>query len=120
MRQHRQRGVGFEIDDTAMDDGIGVGITGVNAERLRQPRAVTGLNRREAKPPIAIARGDEADQARAKYAHAVVEDKVIVRPGGHRNRSLCFSSLRGAKRRSNPFFPSTALWIASQSLIGRS
>ena len=34
-----------------MDDGIGVGITGIDAERLRQPRAIGGLDRGEAKAP---------------------------------------------------------------------
>ena len=31
-----------------MNDGIGVGIIGIDAERLRQPRAVAGLDRGEA------------------------------------------------------------------------
>ena len=51
-RQHRQRAVGFEIRHAAMDDGVGVGIVGIDAERLRQPRAVAGLDRGETKPPL--------------------------------------------------------------------
>src|SRR5258708_4973782 len=67
-----------------MDHRIGVGVTGIDAERLRQPRAVAGLDRGEAKPLCRVARGDEADPARAEHADAVVENHVIVRPSIHR------------------------------------
>ena len=36
-----------------MDNGVGVGIVGIDAECLRQPRAVGGLDRGEAKPAAA-------------------------------------------------------------------
>src|SRR5450756_771695 len=96
MRQHRQRGVGPEIRNTAMDDGVGIGIIGIDAECLRQPCAVTGLDRREAKAPIDIALCNEADPARAEHADAIVEDYVVIRPWLHDNRSPCCPSLRGA------------------------
>src|SRR5450759_3381082 len=63
-----------------MDDGIGVGICGIDAERLRQPCAIAGLDRGEAKPAGLVARRDEADPARAEYADAVIEDHVVVGP----------------------------------------
>src|SRR4029453_9021404 len=71
-----------------MDHGIGIGITGIDAERLCQPAAVAGLDRGEAEPPRHIARRDEADPARAEHAHAVIEDYVIVGPlVGHKGIS---------------------------------
>src|ERR1700716_46109 len=66
-----------------MNDGIGVRVIWVDAERLRQPGAIAGLNRGEAKPPLHVAGRDEADPARAEHAYAVVEDHVIVRPLMH-------------------------------------
>ena len=48
MRQHRQRGIGLEEHLAAMDDGIGVGIIGVDAEGFGEPRSVIRLDRREA------------------------------------------------------------------------
>src|ERR1019366_7977125 len=63
-----------------MDDGIGVGICGIDAERLRQPCAIAGLDRGEAKPPGLVARRDEADPARAEYADAVIKNHVVVGP----------------------------------------
>ena len=39
-----------------MDHGVGVGIFGIDAECLRQPRAVGGLDRGEAKPLVATSR----------------------------------------------------------------
>ena len=47
--EHRQRRVGFETGDAAVDHGVGVGIVGVDAEGLRQPGAVSRLDRGEAK-----------------------------------------------------------------------
>jgi hypothetical protein len=40
---------------------------------------------------------------------------VFTHPKSHLELS-CLPSLRGAKRRSNPFFPYAARWIASRSL----
>ena len=68
----------------AMDHGIGVGVPGVDAEGLRQSCAVAGLDRGEAKALVLVARGDEADPARAEYAHTVIENHVIVGPRVHR------------------------------------
>src|SRR5216684_779258 len=84
------------MGDTAMNDRVGVGIVGVDAERLRQPRAVAGLDRREAKTPRLVARGDKADPARAKHADAVVEDHVVVRPWLHRANRHRFFAAAGA------------------------
>src|SRR3977135_4678668 len=66
-----------------MNDGVGVRVIWVDAVRVRQPGAVAGLNRGEAKPPLHVARRDEADPARAEHAYAVVENHVIVRPLVH-------------------------------------
>jgi hypothetical protein len=49
-----------------MDDGVGVGIGGIDAEGLREPRAVAGLDRGEAEATVEIAGRDEADPARAE------------------------------------------------------
>ena len=65
-----------------MDDGVGVGIIRVDAERLRQSRAVSRLDRREAEARVRVARDDEADPARAEHADAVEEDHVVVGPAG--------------------------------------
>src|SRR3954469_3262179 len=78
--EHGQRGVGFAVGDAAMDDGIGVGIGGVDAKSLRQTCAVGRLDRGEAETAVDIARRDEADPARAKHAETVVEDHVVVGP----------------------------------------
>src|SRR3977135_2040686 len=69
-----------------MNDGVGVRVIWVDAVRVRQPGAVAGLNRGEAKPPLHVARRDEADPARAEHAHAVVEDHIIVGPAVGRAR----------------------------------
>src|SRR5664279_1289013 len=66
-----------------MDHGIGVGIAGIDAERLRQPCAVRRLDSGETKSPLHIPRCDEADPARAEHADTVVEDDVVVGPGVH-------------------------------------
>src|SRR5258705_2408953 len=71
-----------------MDDRVGVGIIRVDAEGLRQPRAIAGLDRGEAKAMLHIARGDKADPARAEHADAVVKDHVVVRPRG-RHTGIC-------------------------------
>src|SRR3981189_3751263 len=77
-----------------MNDGIGGRVFWVDAVRLRQPRAVAGLNRGEAKPPLHVAGRDEADPARAEHAHAVVEDHVMVGPAfGCARRHRCFAAL---------------------------
>ena len=83
LAQHRQCRVGFEPGDAAMDDGIGVGVVRIDAERLGETCAVAGLDRGEAKTPFSVARRDEADPARAEHADAVVEDHVIVGPSVH-------------------------------------
>ena len=75
-----------------MDDGVGVGIFGVDAERLRQPRAVTGLDRGEAKARSLSRIATKADPARAEHADAVVEDHVIVRPAVGPARHRCFAA----------------------------
>src|SRR5258708_6230966 len=84
IRQHRQCCVGFEIGDAAMDHSVGVGIIWVDAERLRQPRAVAGLDRGETKPPRDVPRGHEGDAARTEHDDAALEDHVIVGPWLHR------------------------------------
>ena len=66
-----------------MDHGVGVGIGGVDAESLREAGAVGRLDRGEAEFSVHVARGDEADPARAEDADAVVEDHVIVGPNAH-------------------------------------
>ena len=84
MRQHRQSAVGFEVSDAAVNDRVGVGIIGIDAESLRQPSAIRRLDRGEAKALRRITRGDEANPTRAENADAVIEDHVIVGPTGHR------------------------------------
>src|SRR5450755_2347886 len=71
-----------------MHHGVGVGIVGVDAECLRQPGAIAGLDRGEAEAPLHVARGDEADPARAEHADAVVEDHVVIRPWVGHARSI--------------------------------
>src|SRR5579863_2316410 len=88
MAEHHQRRVGFEKGDTAMDHGIGVGVLRVDAECLRQTRAVRRLDRREAEALADVARRDEANPARAEHADAVVEDHVVVGPHPDRHRFL--------------------------------
>ena len=62
VRQHRQRCVGFEERLAAMDHGVGVGIIRVDSKRLRQPRAVAGLDRGEAESPLDVARATKRTQ----------------------------------------------------------
>src|SRR5271169_4642678 len=66
MAEHRQRRIGFEKSDAAMDDGVGVGVLRVDAERLRETGTIGRLNSGEAKAPVAVARRDEANPARAE------------------------------------------------------
>src|SRR5260370_32953135 len=73
VRQHRQCCVGFEIGDAAVNHRVGVGVIGIDAEGLSQPGAVTRLERGEAKPPLRVARGDEAYPARTEHADAIAE-----------------------------------------------
>src|SRR6202030_2176057 len=92
MAQHRQLRVGFETGDAAMDDGVGVGVFRVDAERLCETCAIAGLDRGEAKAPVLVARRDEADPARAEHADAVIEDHIIVGPALHHHRLSSVSS----------------------------
>ena len=48
MRQHRQRAVGFEVSEAAVNDRIGVRVVWIDAESLRQPRTIRRLDRGEA------------------------------------------------------------------------
>src|SRR6202035_339755 len=76
----------------AVDDGVGVGVIGIDPERLRQPRAVAGLDRGETEMPLGVARRDKPDPARAEHADAVVEDHVVVRPWVHHRLSSVSSA----------------------------
>src|ERR1700722_13667978 len=67
----------------AMDDGIGVGIIGIDAEGLREARAVSRLDRGKAKAHLVVARCNEPNPARAEHADAVVEDHVVIGPDAH-------------------------------------
>ncbi len=51
-----------------MHHGVGIGIFGIDAERLRKPDAVAGLDRGEAKALRLVARRDEADPARTNLS----------------------------------------------------
>src|SRR5664279_13790 len=93
-----------------MDHGIGVGIAGIDAERLRQPCAVRRLDSGETKSPLHIPRCDEADPARAEHADTVVEDDVVVGPGAIHDHSM-FPVIASVAKQSS--FRFAALWIAS-------
>src|SRR5258708_33193035 len=67
-----------------MDDGVGVGVGGMDAESLRHPCAVSRLDRREPEAASHIARRDEADPTGAEDADAVIEDHIVVGPFDHR------------------------------------
>src|SRR5947207_5712080 len=100
-----------------MNDGIGIGIAGIDAERLCQPRAVAGLDRGEAKALLLIPRRDEADPVRAEHAYAVVENHVIVRPSvpGARHRFLTAAvGSFSARSNSRPAISTTLSVSASQ------
>src|SRR2546423_11769206 len=87
-----------------MNHGIGIGVIWVDAEGLREARAVGRLDRGEAETLRLVARGDEADPARAEYADAVVEDHVVVGPDGHLLSSV--SSATSIKMIAGPVFTS--------------
>src|ERR1700722_9535554 len=64
----------------AVDDGIGIGIFRIDAERLSQACTVAGLDGGEAEAVLDVAGGDEADPAGAEHADAVVENDIVVGP----------------------------------------
>src|SRR6266496_4345077 len=100
-----------------MDDGIGIGIVRIDAERLCQPGAVLGLDRGEAKALLLIPGRDEADPARAEHAYAVVENHVVVRPRipGARHRFLTAAvGSFSARSNSRPAIWTTLSVSASQ------
>src|SRR3954468_20809634 len=72
------------MSGAVMHNCVGIGIIGVDPERLGQSCAVGRLDRGEAESSLDVAGGDEADPARAEDADAVIEDHVVVGPAsGH-------------------------------------